>query len=166
MQIKQQQLFDIPNYEGVYSITCNGEVYSWKSKIYLKPQKQNTGYLTVNLYHNKKMKVTSIHRIVAEVFCEKKEGKNIVNHKNLNKHDNNSANLEWVTHQENLQHACNNGIRNGEKNGNSKLNKNQIIEIRSKYKFRKYTYLQLSKEYGVIKNYIARIVNKEVWKHL
>lgn len=159
-------LFDVPNYEGLYSVTNEGMVYSWKSKIYLSPVQQNNGYLTVNLYKNKKGKIIYIHRIVAEVFCEKKEGKNVVNHKNLNKHDNRSVNLEWVNNQENLKHACANGIRCGEKNGKSKLTQKDIEDIRLRYKFRKCTYEDLSKEYGVMKHYIGRIINRKVWKHI
>lgn len=164
--MKNVILFDVPNFVGLYSVTSDGQVFSWKHKIFLKPQKQQNGYLTVNLYKDKKVKTISIHRIVAEVFCQNPNGKPIVNHKNLNKQDNRSINLEWCTHRENLQHACDNGIRNGESNGNSKLTKEQVIDIRSKYQFRKYTYDKLSIEYGVQKNYIARIVNKKVWKHI
>ena len=166
MKIKNNVLFDVPNYEGLYSVTNEGLIYSWKRGIYLSPIKQSNGYLTVNLYKNKKAKVVSIHRIVADVFCEKKEGKNMVNHKNLNKHDNHSNNLEWVSAKENIQHACDNGIGCGEKNGNSKLTAKDIQEIRQKYKFRKYTYVDLSKEYGVLKTYIGRIINREAWKHI
>lgn len=164
--INSKILFDVKNYEGLYSVTNNGEIYSWKNKIFLKPQKQNNGYLTVTLYKNKIAKVISIHRIVAEIFCDNLDGKNVVNHKNLNKHDNYYQNLEWVTSKENIQHACDNGLRNGEKNGNSKLTKDQIIEIRNKYKFRKYTYKTLGNEYGVMKHYIGKIVTRQVWKHI
>lgn len=159
-------LFDIENYVGLYSITIDGEVYSWKNKLYLKPQKQRNGYLTINLYKDKNFKTKTIHRLVAETFLENKFNKPFVNHKDLDKTNNKASNLEWVTAKENLQHACDNGIRIGEKNGNSKLNANQIKEIREKYKFRKYTYKDLSKEYGIGKNYIGRIINKIVWKHL
>jgi len=164
--VKYNLLFDIDGYEGLYSIDNQGKVYSWKSQKYLKPIKQNTGYHTVSLHKDKKIKIHFIHRLVAQTFLENPLHKKQVNHKDLNKTNNSVFNLEWVTCGENIKHSIENGQRLGEKNGNSKLTPNQIIEIREKYKFRKCTYKNLAKEYGVRENYIGRIVNKAVWKHV
>jgi hypothetical protein len=46
-----------------------------------------------------------VHRIVAELFLENTYNKKCVNHKDLNKKNNNADNLEWVTYSENSQHA-------------------------------------------------------------
>jgi hypothetical protein len=159
-------LHSVKGYNDLYSINIKGEVYSWRSKKFLKPQKQRNGYLTVNLFNGKNVKTKTIHRLVAEVFIHNEFDKPFVNHKDLDKTNNNVNNLEWVTASENIQHAHNNGIRVGEKNGNSKLTAIQINEIRDKYSFRKTTYKELSEEYNVMKNYIARIVKRQVWKHI
>ena len=159
-------LFDIKDYVGLYSVTINGDVFSWKTNKFLKPQKQKKGYLTVNLFKDKKFKTKTIHRLVAISLIENPMNKPCVNHKDLDKTNNHISNLEWVSQKENIQHACDNGIRCGEKNGNSKLTIAQVKEIRKKHKFRKYTYEQLSQEYNVMKNYIGRIVTKKVWKHI
>ena len=48
-----------------------------------------------------------VHRIVAELFVEKPKEwtpKWDVNHKDLDKSNNNSSNLEWITHKENCEH--------------------------------------------------------------
>jgi hypothetical protein len=159
-------LHSVKGYNDLYSINIKGEVYSWRSKKFLKPQKQRNGYLTVNLFNGKNVKTKTIHRLVAEVFIHNEFDKPFVNHKDLDKTNNHVNNLEWVTASENIQHANDNGIRLGERNGNSKLTAIQINEIRNKYSFRKLTYKELGEEYNVMKHYIARIVKRQVWKHI
>lgn len=85
---------------------------SGKDKI-LKPLKDRYGYLTVNLYKNKKMKHRTIHRLVAQAFIPNPDEKPQVNHIDGDKQNNNRLNLEWVTGSENQQHALNNGLRYG-----------------------------------------------------
>jgi hypothetical protein len=61
--------------------------------------------LTQDKYSIKRMKLYSVHHLVAEAFLEKPEGKKEVNHKDGNKQNNHVGNLEWVTHKENIQHT-------------------------------------------------------------
>lgn len=49
-------------------------------------------------------KLRLLHRIVASTFLEKPDGKDFCNHKDGNKENNSVNNLEWCTHQENMQH--------------------------------------------------------------
>ena len=74
-----------------------------------------------------------IHRLVAFHFIDNPEQKPFVNHKNGDKFDNRVENLEWVTNQENVQHAYDNGL-----NSNispviqyDKQGKNVICEFKS-----------------------------------
>jgi hypothetical protein len=60
-----------------------------------------------------KKKTFKIHRLVAECFLPRINGKNIVNHKNGIKHDNVVTNLEWVTPAENVRHAYSIGLKVG-----------------------------------------------------
>ena len=154
----------IKEYENLYSITEDGVVYSHLKGIWLKKIRQKTGYLTVTLFKEKRGKMFQIHRLVADAYLENVENKPMVNHIDLNKENNNISNLEWVTAKENINHAILNGLMCGENNGNSKLTSEIVKQIREKYKFRKYTYGMLSKEYGVGKTYVGRIINRTVWK--
>lgn len=53
-----------------------------------------------------------IHKLVAEAFLLRDTpDKNVVNHKDGNKHNNIVTNLEWVTTGENNRHAYRNGLK-------------------------------------------------------
>lgn len=92
---------DINNYENQYAITSCGEVWSHKSKKFLKPRETKNGYLQVCLYKNGKGKNFYIHRLVAETYIDNPDNKPQVNHKDEDKTNNNVNNLEWVTVKEN-----------------------------------------------------------------
>lgn len=51
-----------------------------------------------------------LHRLVAEVWCEKREGANQVNHIDGDKGNNSAENLEWVTASENMKHGVETGL--------------------------------------------------------
>lgn len=91
-----------------YMISNFGEVKSLKyGKEHIKiPQKDRKGkYLLVMLSKKGHIKNMLVHRLVANAFVEKIEGKNEVNHINCNTQDNRAENLEWVTKKENQKHA-------------------------------------------------------------
>jgi hypothetical protein len=106
-------------YNTSYDIYSDGRCYSHLSDKFLSPQMTNT-YPTYNLTINGKKKKIKVHRMVAEMFLPKIEGKNIVNHIDGNTHNFVLSNLEWVTEKENSQHAIKLGLR---KKGNQTINK-------------------------------------------
>src|SRR6185312_15178506 len=71
----------------------------------LTPAIDRYGYMNVTLTICGKKHYKRVHRLVAETFIAKPDGKNVVNHKNGIKTDNRLDNLEWVTDIENLSHA-------------------------------------------------------------
>ena len=95
----------IYGYEDSYEVSTEGRVRG-KHGI-LKPQPRGHGYLAVWLYKkgDPKGKQFSVHRLVAEAFCDRKDGQTEVNHLNENKQDNRSVNLEWCTKQENCSYG-------------------------------------------------------------
>ncbi len=95
--------------ETNYEVTSNGEIYNVTTKQKLKPR-INNGYNVINLTINGVRKGFTLHRLVAEAFIPKIEGKDYVNHKNGDKLDNRVENLEWVSQKENIQHALANNL--------------------------------------------------------
>ena len=103
----------VKGYEGIYSITSDGEVFSYtkgaKYKRMLVADKN--GYLTVNFNVFGVVSCKKVHRLVAEHFIPNPENKGQVNHKNGIKSDNTLANLEWVTNAENIAHMWDNNLK-------------------------------------------------------
>jgi hypothetical protein len=96
----------IPGFSNDYRISADGTVISLKHnkmKI-LKPILRSNGYVSVALRQDNKSIPMYLHRLVAITFLKNKENKEVVNHKNGIKTDNNLDNLEWTTHTENSQH--------------------------------------------------------------
>lgn len=54
----------------------------------------------------------------------------------------------------------------GEKNGHAQLTAEQVIDARSRYIFRKVTFVQLGNEYGVRPQAVRAAVNGKTWRHL
>lgn len=98
----------IIGYEGLYEISNTGKVRSCKRNLLLKQNDDGRGYLFVNLCRDGKAKSTKVHRLVATHFLENPGGLRDVNHKDENKHNNLFSNLEWVSHQDNINHGTRN----------------------------------------------------------
>lgn len=96
-----------------YNITSTGDVIG-QTGLPMKLNVKN-GYFTIDLYNGKgKRKTHYVHRLVAAAWLDPPDDVNkiFVNHKNLNKKDNDHTNLEWVTPGEKNLHAHENSTRN------------------------------------------------------
>ena len=113
---KEYKYAEIIGYEN-YLIYEDGQVFSKKSKRFLKPSVNTVGYLVTNVRKNGKRKTMPIHRLIALYFIPNPENKAYVDHKDGNKLNNSIGNLRWATEIENAQNSkrpCNN--KSGEKN--------------------------------------------------
>ena len=105
---------DIAGFEGFYNVSDKGRIYSVERKDsrgnrcggrILNPRYDKDGYLRVTLCKNGKYKTKKVHRLVAEAFIPNPKGFLEVNHKDENKSNNESSNLEWCTHKYNMNHG-------------------------------------------------------------
>ena len=95
---------DIVGYEGLYLARNDGKIINKKTGRILKPS-ITRGYERLVLYKNKKPKNLLVHRLIAESFMGILKDKEIINHRNGNKLDNNFTNLEICSYLENSCHA-------------------------------------------------------------
>lgn len=92
----------VAGFEDYYDVSNTGKVRSLRTGKLMKlvPNNQN-GYLTVVLHGDGVKKTATVHRLVADAFCDKPDGCDCVNHKDEDKHNNSADNLEWCTHSYN-----------------------------------------------------------------
>lgn len=113
---------NIKDYEGLYQVSNLGRVKSmdriitrkdgisqFRKGIIKTPKINSDGYHTVTLSKNGNNKTLGIHILVARHYIPNPENKSEVSHIDFNRKNNRVDNLEWCTHQENIQHSSNNG---------------------------------------------------------
>lgn len=101
---------DIKGYEGIYQISNLGNVKSIRRNKLLKQKLNKTGYYSVVLSVNSKIKCYLTHRLVAETFITNPDNLPCVNHKDEDKSNNfvyvnedgtvdlEKSNLEWCNY--------------------------------------------------------------------
>jgi len=126
---------DIKCYEGLYQVSNTGLVKSLaridthnqpRNERILSSHDDGCGYRILNLCKNGKLKSFKVHRLVAEAFLSKIEGKTFVNHKDENKSNNYVGNLEWCTFLENINYGTRNS-RISAKNINNKYFSKKVL---------------------------------------
>lgn len=103
-----------------YCINEFGEIYSLKTKMYIKSSNNYNNYKVITFHKNGVKKQFRLHRLVAEAFLPNPNNKSQVNHIDGNKANNHVSNLEWATPLENNIHAYKIGLKKGNKTGNKK----------------------------------------------
>jgi hypothetical protein len=100
---------DIKGYEGLYQVSNLGRIksntrYGTKGGV-LKLRLDKDGYFQTALYKNNKVKYYRTHRLVAEAFIPNPNNYPIINHKDENRSNNLTNNLEWCTYKYNSNYG-------------------------------------------------------------
>lgn len=90
------QKIEIPGFPKYYACE-NGEIWSEKTKRFLKKNITKEGYFRVGLTLGLETRQHLVHRLIALAFIPNPENYPIVNHKDENKQNNVPSNLEWCT---------------------------------------------------------------------
>lgn len=109
---------DVEGYEGYYQISNYGNVKSLERKVIRKDgvvqirserimskRLNNDGYIVAKFNVNKKSKSVAVHILVAKHFIPNPNNYSEVNHKDCNRKNNKVDNLEWCTHQQNIEYS-------------------------------------------------------------
>lgn len=123
------------------------------------------GYIMTNIsFNNGKRLCRSVHRFVMETFLSHFDNSSSimeVNHIDGNKTNNRLDNLEWVTREENLQHARDNKLFKSfsrDEHPNTKIFTKEFSTIKELYSLG-FSKREIAKSYNVDRNVIINIFN-------
>lgn len=169
-------------WEGIYEVSNYGKIKSLRRGVnsrhgtriirekILNPRKTKYGYLVFSATLKSGGFVTKrVHRAVAEAFINKTNpAANYVNHKDGVRHNNKLENLEWVTPQQNTDHAkeflgCE---WHGERNKTSKLDSIKVLTILTCANHPQISDSMLAKLYNTTATPIFLIRHGKNWKHM
>ena len=98
-------ILPITGFEGRYSITDHGRVYSHTRNIWMKTAKDRDGYEHLSLRKDGKSKNYRVHRLVGMAFVDGYLPDLTIDHIDGNKINNHRYNLRWCTRLENLEYS-------------------------------------------------------------
>lgn len=157
-----KEFYYIPEYTS-YAINKNGQIYNIRrdslyTPLKIDPSNKMRNSASVNS-DTKRNNHPGVYRLLAMTFIDHDsnyENMN-VNHINGNKHDDRIENLEWLTHQENMIHAIETGLRSDNKPIDTKeYNTDYIKNFRS--------ISTCATFYGVGENYLRKSIKLGIMK--
>lgn len=162
-----------PIMDGRYGLTRDGRVWSFPKRrkpkgSWIQPHKTIDGYLRVNLtpIESAGYRTFLIHTLMLETFVGPACGRE-AHHKDHNRQNNSIANLQWVSHQDNvrLSWSAKRRTHKGERNTNAVLTEADVHIIRQR-KHRGENRALIAADYNVTPGHISMICNGRAWPHL
>jgi len=173
--------YEIQGYEGRYSVTSDGRVWSHPKGTNTKNGRwlslDNSGrYPVVSLVKDGQKKRHLVHRIVAQAYIVNPDGLPQVNHINGVRDDNHVENLEWVTASDNRIHAWETGLQEATESHRLSAKKaakdrrlfddQTVVDIRSKYETGNTSQRKLAVEYKTSQAVIQYITSHKLYKEV
>lgn len=169
----------VAGYEGYYEVSSMGRVKSmartidasdgsqrrYRTKI-MTPKSRGE-YLFTILSKGLRYEKISVAREVAKAFHGPPKPREEVNHKDGNKHNNSSRNLEWMTKSENATHSHRVLLKNvREQKYNHKLTDENVLLGRRLFAAGQATYSSLGRMFGTSHVAIRNAIVGKSWKTL
>lgn len=128
----------------------------------------NHGYMEIRIQQDTRSMLYLIHRLIALTFIPNPMNKPEVNHKDGNKTNNMTSNLEWTTESEQRLHAYRLGLQPrplGSRSTTAILCESDIPDIRKRLEVGE-SQLLIAIDYGVNRSVIGDIKLGRTWKHV
>lgn len=142
-----------------YAVSNYGMVKNVVTDKILSQETHDQGYRTVRLYKEGKVNKKYVHRLVAQAFLSNPNNRSEVNHIDNNRTNNHYTNLEWTTRKENVQHAIDNGSKQG-------LRSDDVVKIYIDIHYNDLSISEVADKYKVSKKIISSIKNKRSYKDI
>lgn len=175
----------IAGYEGYFSVSDLGRIRSETRTVphkrhgsvtytgkMLSPTITERGanrYCLINLTKDGKGKSWLVHRLVAAAFVDNPNDQNVVNHIDGDGTNNRASNLEWISAQENTEHAYRLGLAKGNvgiKNPSAKLTVDDVRAIKELIREGQMTQRAIAEKFGVVPMVITDIKKGRTWTHV
>jgi hypothetical protein len=149
---------EIPGYEGLYSVSREGWIFSHRLGRKMRGMRHKKGYTGIILVaENGAKRSTYLHQVVAEVFLGRQPEGTEINHINGSPSDNSADNLEFISHKANLLHAARIGlVRTGEKSHLCRIPLKVVQAIR---RIKGLTHSAIAAKFGISQSQVTRIIN-------
>lgn len=159
----------IPGHPG-YFATSRGSIFSRKpGRLFkLTPFKRGRrGHLGVNLSHNGKYVLHSVHRLIAATFIgEPPSARHLVMHLDDDPTNNDVTNLAYGLPSENsAQMTSRDRQAKGERVGGAKLTTGAVLSIRSRLSSGEPA-REIAREFNMSSSTICDIKNRKIWRHI
>jgi hypothetical protein len=164
----------IPGYEELYQVSDTGlvkrmiQMHSFAPGI-MKGGKSGSGYSLIRLLRDGNRQTFYIHRLVMLAFVGECPKGQEVNHIDGDKSNNHRANLEYITHRQNINHSTGVLKRHGGVSGathhRAKLTDEKVREIRRLHEAG-FMQIELAAMYGVSQPAIGYVIRGKLWKHV
>jgi hypothetical protein len=148
-----------------HNVTEDGDVVSDAGCV-LTPWLDKDGYPEVSIYFGREKRTVKVHRLVAELFVTGFQTGLHVNHKDGDKTNNASCNLEWVTPLGNSKHAVEHQlIPKGSQVHLAILTEEIVHSIKLRFAAGEQDF-EIAKDYMVNREAICKIRSKKAWRHV